>query len=256
MKQQVRKLEELFGSLTRTEIIRSSWSEEHYRKKTVLVFEDKKVVLHIAHDLSAIERNLSYMGLLASKELIPEIYLLDNNSFATNYIEGKIISSKDDASIEDIANLQRQIHHQVPSAESFWNEYFNQVLYSLKREGVSSIENLPELYYSSFALTHGDFGLGNLVEAEKDLYAIDLEHFREGPVVFDVIRPLLRICSDKDEENRYLTTYGKGSNIFSREEINSGKIAFYVMQIYNRINKGFVEEAKSSISNLKKIMGD
>jgi len=38
--------------------------------------------------------------------------------------------------------------------------------------------------------------------------------------------------------------------------VNSGKIAFYVMQIYNRINKGFIEEAKSSISNLKTIIGD
>jgi hypothetical protein len=256
MKQRLRKLEELFGSLIRKEKITFSWSDEHNREKTILVFEDKKIVLHTVNDLSGIKRNLSHMSPLASKGLIPEIYILDNNSFATNYVEGRIISSKSDASIDEIANLQRQIHHQVPSAESFWNEYFNQVLYSLKREGVPYIENLPELYYSSFALTHGDFGLGNLVEAEKGLCAIDLEHFREGPVVFDVIRPLLKICSGENEENRYLTTYGKGSNIFSREEINSGKIAFYVMQIYNRINKGFVEEAKSSISNLKTTMGD
>ncbi|MFT4343914.1 MAG: hypothetical protein ACMXYE_04165 [Candidatus Woesearchaeota archaeon] len=256
MKQQIKKLEELLGSLTRTEKISFSWSEEHNREKTVLVFEDKKVVLHIAHDLSAIERNLSYMSLLASKGLIPEIYLLDNNSFATDYIEGKIISSKDDASIEDIANLQRQIHHQVPSAESFWNEYFNQILYSLKQDGVQYIKNIPELSYSHFALTHGDFGLGNLVETENSICAIDLEHFKESPIIFDIIRPLLRICSSEEEENRYLTTYGNGRNIFSREEINSGKIAFYVIQIYNRINKGFVEEAKSSISNLKTIMGD
>lgn len=256
MKEQIKELEELFGSLTGTEKMTFSWSEKHNREKIVLVFENKKLVLHTANDLSAIKRNLSSMSLLASRELVPEIYLLDDKFFATNYIKGKIIFSKDDASIEDIANLQRQIHHQVTSAESHWNEYFNQVLYSLKKEGVPSVINLPELSYSRFALTHGDFGLGNLVETEGGLCAIDLEHFKEGPVVFDVIRPLLRICSDKEEESQYLTNYGNGKNIFSKEEITSGKIAFYVIQTYNRINKGFIEEAKISILNLKTIIGD
>lgn len=233
------------------------WKGGYKKKPAILLeLEDQKLVLHSGKDTSQIIALNSILDEKNKEKLIssPIVYVGDT-FFYSEYVEG-VKPPTDPNTLLDIARLQAKFHRYPESTVDLqvWEDRYNEAVHYLEKEGVLTGEVLPDLTFTRRGLLHGDYHHNNLVLTENGLVAIDLEHLVIGPIAVDLARPLVRMCGDTNERNNYLKAYFNQDKGIGKIELQNGVIAYYVIQIYKRVQNGFMPEARKSLAELENLL--
>ena len=62
------------------------------------------------------------------------------------------------------------------------------------------------------------------------------------------------MCSNEESRAAYLRAYFNQEEGIEKTELQNGIIAYYIIQIYKRVQNGFMEEAKKSLAELEDLL--
>lgn len=244
----------LFGEIINHKILDTDWVERTRQSPLWFTTPFGKFVYHPLDKTSNLKHYLSKLNKKNDPVIIssPIVAILDEG-FVTSFVEGEILTTLSVKDIPSIAQLQATFHQVEDYNLYLWYKKLDMVSLYLLQHNLIAQKEIPKIQFSRYGLIHGDYSLKNIVKTIYGLVTIDLEHVVEGPIAFDLARPLLRICSNKLEQQIYLYNYFQGRSQLSQEELDIGRATFYLIQIYDRHRFGYPAEAGISLEQFRKV---
>ena len=243
-----------FGELTHYQIINTSWSLGTRKNPLLFSTENGKFVYHHTARTANIKK---YKIKLDEKNKVsvissPILSIL-KQGFVTIFVEGEALNTLPAIDISSVAQLQATFHKVDNYDLEYWTEKLDRVqTYLLQNQLIGRNESISH-HFSRYGLIHGDYSPDNLIKTPQGLVTIDLEHVLEGPIAFDLARPLLRVCHNETEQAIYLDHYFKEQPHLSQEELVLGRSAFFLIQACNRHRWGYPKEAQASLEKFRQI---
>lgn len=242
----------IFGDIPHHQVINTGWKAGTKHSPVLFTTTDGAFVYHPTEKISNIakykqkldEKNTS--GIISS----PIVRILERG-FVTKFIEGMTLDTLPTIKVSDVARLQATFHQVNNYDLDCWTEKLDYVrTYVIQHQLVRKNE-LPTPQFSTYGLIHGDYSSSNIVKTSERLIVIDLEHVLEGPIAFDLARPLLRVCRNEAEQKAYLDQYFQERPHLSQEELRLGRSIFFLIQAYDRHRWGHPKEAQSSLKQFR-----
>ncbi|MFA4887115.1 MAG: phosphotransferase [Candidatus Nanoarchaeia archaeon] len=254
VKKTISTLSRIFGEISRYQIINTGWKAGTRHSPLLFTTADGTFVYHPTDRTSNIarykqkldEKNRS--GIISS----PIVGILEGG-FVTTFIDGRTLDTLPTIKISAVAQLQATFHQVDNYNLDCWTEKLDRVRTYILQHQLMGKNELPIPQFSAYGLIHGDYSPSNIVKTKQRLVTIDLEHVLEGPIAFDLARPLLRVCHNETEQATYLDQYFQKRPPLSREELRFGKGFFFLIQAYDRHRRGHSREAQISLEQFREV---
>lgn len=199
-----------------------------------------KVILHKKSTRYLI-KYMSDLDYLASKGIIPKINILGAELFSSSYVS----EDKKFSFVPELIACTQKEFNISQEKDVDWFEHLALAKEFLEKKNIY----LPSPDFSRYVLIHGDLNTNNIIFSQEKPVFIDLEHVKNGPLAYDLARPLLRFAKNCPE--KYLEAYFDGDDALSKEELEEGKLFFYAIQAYERTRLHRFKDAKESIALLE-----
>lgn len=226
--------------------------------KPILLFLKNKIgVWHVLPKYSQLLKLKEYAYQKTIEGIIPKILFICEKGYVLEYLIGDPVNYST-KNIIQIAKLHSEFNNiRNSKTENHFNDFFIDKAKFLRNKALLSNSLYKKISKVRFLeksyLLHGDFSLSNIIRSNSSYYVIDLEHINLGPLCFDLIRPLIRICKTYNERILYLENHRLGRKI-SDDSLKKGMIAFYILQAYNRYYINNEKTAMKSIQHLKNLI--
>ena len=191
-----------------------------------------------------LKKHLPTLENLWRKNIIPYVQIIDEKTFSTTFMPSDSIPNYD---VVDISRTQR-LFNVFQEKQEDWYEHLDRANSFLNSLGYL----LPNPDFSQHGLIHGDLNTNNIVVSGGKPVFIDLEHVKNGPLAYDLARPLLRFAKNRREE--YLEAYFGTDTQLSKDELKEGELFFYAIQAYERNRLLLFNDVKQSIALLEKYL--
>ncbi len=243
-----------FEKVINYEIISTAWNSNNRNNPLIFSTDSGKFVYHYAETTKNLKHYKSVLDKKNDAQIISSpIIKIFEDGFITSYIPGKTLSKMRIPPIKSLAKLQAKFNDSNNLTLDFWLEKMDKIKHVLINNRLIKNNQIPCLEFTKYGLLHGDFSFSNIITAGKKLVIIDLEHVMDGPLAFDLARPLLKMCETSEAKEVYLAEYMKNKIILDKEEIKLGLGIFYLNQAYFRHSWGYPKETKISISKFIKL---
>jgi len=244
----------LFGEISHYQVINTGWKAGTRHSPLLFTTADGTFVYRPADRTSNITRYKQKLDEKNRSRIIssPIIKILEGG-FVTTFVDGKTLDTLPTIKISAVAQLQATFHQVDNYDLDCWDEKIDRVRTYLLQHQLVKKNKLPTTQFSAYGLIHGDYSLSNIVKTKQRLVTIDLEHVLEGPIAFDLARPLLRVCRNEAEQATYIDQYFQERTHLSQEELRFGRSVFFLVQAYNRHRWGYPKEAQKSLEQFREV---
>ncbi len=243
-----------FGEITHHQVINTGWKAGTRQSPLLFTTANGTFIYHPTDRTSNITQYKQRLDEKNRSRIIssPIVGILERG-FVTTFIDGEVLETLPTLDIFAVAQLQAAFHQVDNYNLDGWAEKLDRVYTYLLQHQLVRKNELPTPQFSTYGLIHGDYSLSNIVKTKQRLVAIDLEHVLDGPVAFDLARPLLRVCRNGTEQATYLDQYFQGKSHLSQEELRFGRGIFFLIQAYDRHRWGHPREAKTSLRQFREV---
>lgn len=242
----------IFGEITHHKVINKGWKSGTRYSPLLFTTASGKFVYHPTDRTSNITQYKQKLDEKNRSKIISSpIVGVFERGFVTTFIDGDVLDTLPTIDISTVAQLQATFHQVDNYNLDCWTEKLDRIYTYLLQHQLMKKNELPAFQFSTYGLVHGDYSPSNIVRTKQRLVAIDLEHVLEGPVAFDLARPLLRVCRSETEQADYLDQYFQGRPHLNQEELRFGKGIFFLIQAYDRHRWKHPKEAKASLRQFR-----
>ncbi len=254
VRETISALSGLFGEIAHYQVINTGWKAGTRHSPLLFTTADGTFIYHPTDRTSNIMRYKQKLDEKNRPRIIssPVIRILEGG-FVTTFVDGKTLDTLPTIKISAIARFQATFHQVDKYDLNCWNEKLDRVRTYLLQHQLVRKNELPTTQFSTYGLIHGDYSPSNIVKTKQRLVAIDLEHVLEGPIAFDLARPLLRVCHNETEQATYIDQYFQEKPHLSQEELRFGRSVFFLVQAYDRHRWGHPKEAQKSLEQLREV---
>lgn len=244
----------IFGEITHHKVINMGWKAETRKNPLLFTTANGTFVYHPTDRTSNITQYKQKLDEKNRSRIIssPIVGILERG-FVTTFIDGEVLETLPTIDIFAVAQLQATFHHVDNYNLDGWTEKLDRVYTYLLQHQLVRKNELPTHQFSTYGLIHGDYSPSNIIKTKQRLVAIDLEHVLEGPIAFDLARPLLRVCRNETEQATYIDQYFQGTPHLSQEELRFGRDIFFLIQAYDRHRWGHPREAETSLRQFREV---
>jgi len=244
----------LFGEISHYQVINSGWKAGTRHSPLLFTTADGTFVYHPTDRTSNITQYIKKLDKKNKSRIIssPIIRILEGG-FVTTFVDGKTLNALPTINISAVARLQATLHQVDNYRLDCWNEKLDCVHTYLLQHQLVRKNELPTTKFSTYGLIHGDYSPSNIVKTKQRLVTIDLEHVLEGPIAFDLARPLLRVCRNEAEQATYIDQYFQERPHLSQEELLFGRSVFFLVQAYDRHRWRYPKEAQRSLEQFREV---
>lgn len=240
---------EHYGMILEVHELPTTWVSALHQPPQFIRCEAGQVVWHPGRTTDAIRHYQSFFDENGARELncTPIITVFDEG-YLTRFIPGTTIESPLDL-LPVLAHLQRRFH---AAAEGKYTRFWEQRCadshdYLASKGHLFPLEKVMSTF-TRYGLIHGDFSTGNIIHTpHRRLVLLDHEHMMEGPLAYDLARPLERICRTSADRDLYMDSYLQSGESLPARELWAGSIMFLLLQGADRLRWGYPHKAEESL---------